>query len=39
MPWKLKSAMNNVTNHKYGRGIRRKYYHSKCYDLLFQWLW
>ena len=25
-----------VTKHKYGRGIRRKYYHSKCYDSLFQ---
>ena len=24
------------TNHKYGRGNSRKYYHSACYDSLYQ---
>ena len=25
-----------VTNHKYGGGISRKYYHTKCYESLYQ---
>lgn len=32
----IKIGEEYVTNHKYGHGIRRKYYHSKCYDSLFQ---
>lgn len=25
------------TNHKYGRGNSRKYYHKKCYESLYHW--
>ena len=32
----IKIGEEYVTSHKYGRGTRRKYYHSKCYDSLFQ---
>jgi len=25
------------TNHKFGRGNSRRYYHAKCFDSLYQW--
>jgi hypothetical protein len=32
----IKMGHEYVTNHKYGRGTSRKYYHAECYDSLYQ---
>lgn len=32
----IKIGEEYETNHKYGRGNSRKYYHSACYQLLYQ---
>lgn len=32
----IKIGEEYETNHKYGRGNSRKYYHTKCYESLYQ---
>ena len=32
----IKIGEDYETNHKFGRGISRKYYHAKCFDSLYQ---
>lgn len=32
----IKIGEDYGTNHKYGRGTSRKYYHTECYDSLYQ---
>ena len=32
----IKIGQEYVTNHKYGRGTSRKYYHTECYESLYQ---